>query len=132
MKSFCGSFPPNRRQFRDGHAGVHADRSHPAETIEHLVGVRAQGKHTPPLELKGEGLRPNENRDKAASAEAGIPGDEEAALGALGLPQGGGQTRGPYVPGVPYPYRPTLIFRSRCRRTTRMPRKLPFRSATRC
>jgi hypothetical protein len=70
-------------------------------------GFIAQAEHTPPLELKGEGLRPNENRDKAASGEAAVPGDEEAAAaGALGLPQGPGQRQGPYWPGVPYPVPP--------------------------
>jgi hypothetical protein len=66
-----------------------------------------QTKRTPPLELIGEGLRPNENRDKAASGEAGTPGDEEAAAaGASGLPQGAGQPQGPYWPGIPYPVPP--------------------------
>ena len=70
-------------------------------------GFVPQAEHTPPLELKGEGLRPNENRDKAASGEPAMPGDEEAAAaGALGLPQGPGQRQGPYWPGVPYPVPP--------------------------
>jgi hypothetical protein len=70
-------------------------------------GFVPQTERTPPLELKGEGLRPNENRDKVASGEAAIPGDEEAAAaGALGLPQGAGQRQGPYWPGVPYPVPP--------------------------
>ena len=67
-------------------------------------GFIPQTKHTPPLELVGEGLRPNENRDKAASGEA-APGDEEAAAAALGLPQGIGPRQGPW-PGVPYPVPP--------------------------
>jgi hypothetical protein len=69
-------------------------------------GFVPRAEHTPPLELKGEGLRPNENRDKAASGEPAIPGDEEAAAGALGLPQGPGQRQGLYWPGVPYPVPP--------------------------
>ena len=71
------------------------------------TGFVPQAKHTPPLELVGEGLRPNENRDKAASEEAGVPADEAAAAAAaLGLPQGAGPRQSPYGPGVPYPVPP--------------------------
>jgi len=75
-------------------------------------GFMPQTEHTPPLQLEGEGLRPNENRDQAAAAaEAAMSGQESSpASGVPGLPQGlmqgGGSQRGPYGPGVPYPVPP--------------------------
>ena len=71
------------------------------------TGFTPQTTRTPPFELQGEGLRPNENRDKAASEDSGFSGDAEAAAAAaLGLPQGGGPRQSPYGPGVPYPVPP--------------------------
>ena len=69
-------------------------------------GFTPRTTHTPPFELQGEGLRPNENRDKAASEDSGLPGEAEAAAAALGLPQGSGARQSPYGPGVPYPVPP--------------------------
>jgi hypothetical protein len=70
----------------------------------------AQAEHTPPMQLEGDGLRPNENRDKSASEETGVPGQESSAAGVPGVLQGlmpgSGQQQGLYIPGVPYPIPP--------------------------
>jgi hypothetical protein len=73
-------------------------------------GFIPQFEHTPPLTLKGDGLRPNESVDRVAPAEGQVPGQETAPASALpallqGLMQGGG-SQGPYFPGVPYPVPP--------------------------
>jgi len=74
-------------------------------------GFVPQAEHTPPLQLKGEGLRPNENRDRAVTDEGLIPGQESPSgtniPGLLqGLMPGAGAQRSPYGPGVPYPMPP--------------------------
>jgi len=75
-------------------------------------GFVPQAEHTPPLELKGEGLRPNESRDQAAAAAASAASvaaqEAEAAAGAS--PGGRASTPGsivvpnPYLPYVPFPF----------------------------
>ncbi len=74
-------------------------------------GFVPQTERTPPLHLQGDGLRPNENRDKAAADEAAVPGQESP--GGSNVPgnlrdlmPGGGTQQGPYFPGVPYPVPP--------------------------
>jgi hypothetical protein len=74
-------------------------------------GFVPQAEHSPPLQLQGEGLRPNESRDRAAMDEALNPGQESATgsniPGALqGLTPGGAAQRGLSFPGVPYPVPP--------------------------
>jgi len=75
-------------------------------------GFVPQTEHTPPLQLEGEGLRPNENRDEAAAAAeaAALYGQQLPASGTYGLQpglmQGAGSQRSPYGPGVPYPMPP--------------------------
>jgi hypothetical protein len=68
-------------------------------------------EHAPPEELKGEGLRPNENRDQAAAAaEAAAAGQQTSPASGVpgvlqGLMQGGASPLGPlapYYPGFPY------------------------------
>ncbi len=62
-------------------------------------------QHTPPLELKGEGLRPNENRERRAAEEEAAA--QEAAQG-LSLPEvlQGLMQGGMVQPGVDRPYVP--------------------------
>jgi len=66
-------------------------------------------EHPAPVELTGEGLRPNENRDRAAM-ESQVPGQETTPAGGVpSLLQGllpGGTQLNPYYPGVPYPVPP--------------------------
>jgi hypothetical protein len=68
-----------------------------------------EGRRSPPYNLEGEGLRPNEDRDKAAGAEPSSP--EQEAAPASNLPpllqqllQGGGVQPGQNVPFVPFPF----------------------------
>jgi hypothetical protein len=80
-------------------------------------GFVPRAEPTPPLELKGDGLRPNENRDKAAGGEAGIPADDSStasggAAALQALMQRGGLRPNPNVPygTFPMPPNPYLPF----------------------
>ena len=75
------------------------------------TGFVPQAEHTPPWQLEGEGLRPNENRDRAAMEESTIPGQESSSGSNLpglmqGLMPGAGGQRSPFGPGVPNPVPP--------------------------
>jgi hypothetical protein len=72
-----------------------------------------EGKPTAVVQLEGEGLRPNEDRDKAAAAQESPPPDQEQVPGANNLPallqgllQGAGVAPGPNLPYVPFPIPP--------------------------
>jgi hypothetical protein len=67
---------------------------------------RVEGSN--PAELDGEGLRPNENRDKAAGEEPATPDQESPPASNLpavlqGLLQGAGSQVNPNLPYVPFP-----------------------------
>jgi hypothetical protein len=73
---------------------------------------KPEGQATTPLQLQGDGLRPNENRDKAAGEES-APSEQEAAPASNNLPallqgllQGAGVAPGPNLPYVPFPIPP--------------------------
>jgi hypothetical protein len=69
-----------------------------------------EGKRTELMQLDGEGLRPNEDRDKAAAAETvppeQVPGAAPINYPALlqGILQQGGMGPSPYLPYVPVPF----------------------------
>jgi hypothetical protein len=71
-----------------------------------------EGRPTTLIQLEGDGLRPNENRDRAAAQEPPSPDQEQAPapnnLPALlqGLLQGAGVAPGPNLPYVPFPIPP--------------------------
>ncbi|MFI5454623.1 MAG: hypothetical protein ACHRXM_04155 [Isosphaerales bacterium] len=74
-------------------------------------GVPPQPEPAAPTALKGEGLRPNESRDKAAGEEAAAPGSETVPPTNLPSPfQGFVPTRDnpnpPNMPYAPFPYAP--------------------------
>jgi hypothetical protein len=86
------------------------DRTLP-KRVNLSYGFVPQAERTPPMQLQGDGLRPNENRDQALTDVSAIPGQESPpgsnVPGNLqGLLQGLGGQRGPYFPGVPYPVPP--------------------------
>ena len=108
-----------------------------------------QAEHTPPLQLEGDGLRPNESRDKAAGMENQIPGQESSpAAGVPGALQGlvpaGGLTSRSVLPGralsrasqpllAVHDYLPTtrmLRKCSYCRQDSRDKRDLPMRGSS--
>lgn len=68
-------------------------------------GFTPRTTHTPPFELQGEGLRPNENRDKALSEDQAALA-AAAAAAATGTAPGETPRQGLYIPGVPYPIPP--------------------------
>jgi hypothetical protein len=67
-------------------------------------------KHDPPEALQGEGLRPNESRDKAANEPGTVPGTEGVPTNPLSPFQGFVPTRDfpnpPNMPYAPFPYTP--------------------------
>ena len=86
------------------------DRTLP-KRVNLSYGFVPQAERTPPMQLQGDGLRPNENRDQAVTNESAIPGQElppgSNVPGNLpGSMQGQGGQQSPYFPGVPYPVPP--------------------------
>jgi hypothetical protein len=68
-----------------------------------------EGRRNPPAQLEGEGLRPNEDRDKAAGEQTAPEQEPTVPASALpavlqGLLQGGGVQPGQNVPFVPFPF----------------------------
>jgi hypothetical protein len=72
----------------------------------------SEGKPTVIMQLEGDGLRPNEDRDKAAAGELPPTDQEAAAANSIpavlqGLLQGAGVAPGPNLPFVPFPIPPS-------------------------
>ena len=72
--------------------------------------ITRQVHHEPPFTLEGEGLRPNENRDKAANESGLVPGAEGFPATIPGGYPGFIPTRDfpnpPNMPYSPFPYTP--------------------------
>ena len=64
--------------------GLHPDRHHAAQAIECVAVRPSKGVATTIIQLDGEGLRPNENRDKPPHEES--PPPDQESLPASSLP----------------------------------------------